>query len=170
MSMRAIGSALNRKGCLWWVLAGFIGLTGCRSAPSPPARTINIQQDWEIEPGDLIADYLVVGGLGDLSIQVNQSAIRAPFDGKVEPGQLQNCAIYSTPEVPAYLFRFCGLRRLRYGSIQAGATIGHSNYLQFATLRRQPDGTWTLVEPSTGILERALTKSGAAVSASADSS
>ena len=158
MSMQAIVSALNRfRPNLWTLLFGLL-LSSCQSQAIPPKRVIKIQQQWELEPGDLIADHLVVGSLGDISIQLKHQPLKAPFSGKVEPSTFDQCVIYSTPEVPAYLFRFCGLERPKFGPVQAGQRIGGSSHVQFATLRRQPDGTWIIVEPSTGILERAISQ------------
>lgn len=131
-------------------------ITGCQPSPPTSTRVINIQQQWELEPGDTIADRLVTGSLGDVSLELKGSSIYAPFDGEINPATQSHCIIYSTPEVPAYLFRFCGLHRLKFGQIKTGQKIGLGDYLQFATLRRQPDGTWIIVEPSTDILERSL--------------
>ncbi|MBT9317038.1 hypothetical protein [Leptothoe spongobia] len=156
MSMQAIVSVLSRLQPNQWTLLLGLALSSCQSHALPPQRVINIQQQWELEPGDLIADQLVVGSLGDISIQLKRQPLRAPFTGKVEPSTIDQCIIYSTPEVPAYLFRFCGLHQPHLGPVQAGQSIGRGRYIQFATLRRQPDGTWIIVEPSTGILERSL--------------
>lgn len=156
MSMQVIASVLSRLQPSRWTLVLGLFLSSCQSHGIPPQRVINIQQQWELEPGDLIADQLVVGSLGDISIQLKRQPLRAPFLGKVEPSTIDQCVIYSTPEVPAYLFRFCGLKRPKFGTIKAGQTIGGGSHIQFATLRRQPDGTWIIVEPSTGILERAI--------------
>lgn len=154
--MQAIVLVLNKLHLTrWGLLLGFI-LSSCQSQTIPPQRVINIQQEWELETGDLVANRLVVGSLGDISIALKRQPLRAPFLGKVEPSTIEQCVIYSTPEVPAYLFRFCGLKRPRFGNVKPGQTIGIGNHLQFATLRRQPDGTWIIVEPSTGILERAI--------------
>ncbi|MEL7314846.1 MAG: hypothetical protein AAFN08_07835 [Cyanobacteria bacterium J06559_3] len=101
-----------------------------------------------------------MGSLGDVSIQLSGHKLYAPFIGKVEPAIQPHCVIYSTPEVPAYLFRFCGINRPTLGKIHSGQSIGSGDYLQFATMRRQPEGTWTIVEPSTGILERAIDPTG----------
>ena len=158
MSMQAIVSALSRfQPSPWILLVGFI-LSSCQSHAVPPQRVINIQQQWELEPGDKIGDQLVVGSLGDISIHLKQQPLRAPFQGKVEPSTIDQCVIYSTPEVPAYLFRFCGLRQPRFGPVKAKQSIGRGSHIQFATLRRQPDGTWIIVEPSTGVLERAISR------------
>ena len=156
MSMQAIVSVLNKRHANRWALLLGLLLSSCQSQTVPPQRVINIQQQWELEPGDHIANHLVVGSLGDVSIQLKRQPIRAPFPGKVEPSTFEHCVIYSTPEVPAYLFRFCGLQRPRFGTVKAGQTIGGGSHVQFATLRRQPDGTWIIVEPSTGVLERAI--------------
>ncbi|MEM7795129.1 MAG: hypothetical protein AAF579_11860 [Cyanobacteria bacterium P01_C01_bin.118] len=154
--MQAIVSVLNKfQPGAWTFLLG-LALSSCQSHSLPPQRVINIQQQWELEPGDLIGEHLVVGSLGDISIQLKHRPLRAPFPGKVEPSTIDQCIIYSTPEVPAYLFRFCGLRRPKFGTVKAGQTIGGGSHVQFATLRRQPDGTWIIVEPSTGVLERAI--------------
>ncbi|MBX2866180.1 MAG: hypothetical protein KTR27_21720 [Leptolyngbyaceae cyanobacterium MAG.088] len=154
--MQAIVSALNKRHLnLWTVLFGLI-VSSCQSPVIPPQRVINIQQQWELEPGDLIGEHLVIGSLGDISIQLKRQSLRAPFRGKVEPSTYDQCVIYSTPEVPAYLFRFCGLRHPKFGIVKAGQKLGGGSHVQFATLRRQPDGTWIIVEPSTGVLERAI--------------
>ncbi|NJR66803.1 MAG: hypothetical protein HC772_18205 [Leptolyngbyaceae cyanobacterium CRU_2_3] len=42
------------------------------------------------------------------------------------------------------------------GTVYLGEAIGSGDYLHFATLRKQPDGTWTIVEPAKDILERIL--------------
>jgi hypothetical protein len=131
-------------------------LTGCQPPSQPAPRVLNLQQQWELEPGDTIAGHLITGGLGDISIDLQGQRLYAPFAGDLEPTPQPQCVIYSTPEVPAYLFRFCGLRHPRLGTLKAGQVIGSGRYLQFATLRRQPEGTWIIVEPSTGILEQAL--------------
>lgn len=156
MSMQAIVSVLNRFQRGSWTLLLGLAFSSCQSQSLPPQRVINIQQQWELEPGDLIGEHLVVGSLGDISIQLKHRSLKAPFPGKVEPSTIEQCIIYSTPEVPAYLFRFCGLRRPKFGTVKSGQIIGGGSHIQFATLRRQPDGTWIIVEPSTGVLERAI--------------
>ncbi|MEA5466018.1 hypothetical protein [Leptothoe sp. PORK10 BA2] len=161
-SMQATVSVLSRL-LNWpqaklWILLGGLALSSCQTPDIPPQRAINIQQQWELEPGDQIGEHLVVGSLGDISIQLKHQSLRVPFPGKVEPSTIEQCVIYSTPEVPAYLFRFCGLQRPKFGPVKAGQKMGNGKQIQFATLRRQPDGTWIIVEPSTGVLERAISK------------
>ena len=129
----------------------------CSLTTSPePVREIQIQQNWAVKQGDRLANHLVVAGLGDISIQLGGDAAYAPFPGRVQPSA-DRCVLYSTPEIPAYLFRLCGLSQTHLGAISTGTAIGTGDYLHFTTLRRQPDGTWTIVEPGKDILERILT-------------
>lgn len=123
---------------------------------TPESRNITLQQQWSLNPGDEIAGNLVAGSLGDISLYLENRAIKAPFDGDLERSAVDECTLYSTPEIPAYLFRLCGLEKVAYGSIKEGKTIGRGDYMSFATLRRQPDGTWIIVEPARGVLEKAL--------------
>ncbi|MEO1402769.1 MAG: hypothetical protein AAFV72_16185 [Cyanobacteria bacterium J06635_1] len=147
---------LARIAQLLWGMLCLVFLGGCQTAAEIAPRKINLQQAWELEPGDQVAGHLVTGSLGDISIDLGGKKVYAPFIGKLEPAIQPHCVIYSTPEVPAYLFRFCGLKRSPVGNIKAGQSLGAGSYLQFATMRRQPDGTWIIVEPSTGVLERAI--------------
>ncbi len=131
--------------------------TACSLRASPePVREIQIQQNWAVKQGDRLANHLVVAGLGDISIQLSGDAVYAPFPGRAQPS-IEGCVLYSTPEIPAYLFRLCGLTQTNLGEISKGTAIGTGDYLHFTTLRRQPDGTWTIVEPGKDILERILT-------------
>jgi hypothetical protein len=50
------------------------------------------------------------------------------------------------------------MSRPQLGEIKQGQAIGSANYLQFAALRRQPDGKWAMVEPASDILQRTLTQ------------
>ncbi|MBE9063279.1 hypothetical protein IQ256_20160 [cf. Phormidesmis sp. LEGE 11477] len=138
------------------LFSSILVLTSCRTRSAPKSRSIQLQQQWTLNPGDEIAGNLVAGSLGDISLYLEDKKIKAPFDGDLELSELDRCALYSTPEIPAYLFRLCGLSKVSYGSIKAGRTIGKGRYLSFATLRRQPDGTWIIVEPARGVLEKAL--------------
>lgn len=149
-SHRAIGACLVG-------LAGWLSLASCSPVPAPNPREIVLQQSWELESGDIVAGHLVAASLGDISIYLGGDALRAPFSGEIEQAaQGAHCIYFSTPEIPAYLFRFCGLNRPHLGPITFGHTIGSGDYVHFATLRRQPDGTWAIVEPSQQVLEKAL--------------
>ncbi len=137
-----------------------LGLTaGCSALKSDESvRVVQIQQAWELQPGDAIAGHPVAGSLGDISIELDGAKVYAPFDGLVQPNNVGECVIFSSPDVPAYLFRLCGIGRPRLGEIKQGQVIGAANYLQFAALRRQPDGKWAMVEPASDILQRTLTQ------------
>lgn len=143
-----------------WSL-GLLGLLVClggcaRLAPVAP-RQIVLKQTWEIESGDRVAGQLVTGSLGDISVQLHGIRLRAPFDGQAElAAKGFHCIYFSTPEVPAYLFRYCGVKQPRLGPLHNGEVMGRGQIIHFATLRRQPDGAWALVEPSDRVLERSL--------------
>ncbi|MFE4105358.1 hypothetical protein [Almyronema epifaneia] len=136
-------------------ISSLLLVMGCSQAASPPARQVSIHQNWALQPGSEIAGYHVSGGLGDISIELRGKAVHAPFDGKVQPS-VADCVMFSSPEVPAYLFRFCGLQGTRLGEVKAGSKVGTGETLQFAALRKQPDGTWALVEPAMDVLERTV--------------
>jgi hypothetical protein len=138
-------------------LVSFLPL-GCARAPNAdPAPAIKLYQTWELQPGDTLGDRRVLGGLGDISIALDGNSVYAPFDGRTQIDQ-HHCLIFSSPDVPAYLFRLCGLSDLRSSTVSQGDTIGNGNLLQFAALRKQPNGTWAIVEPAKAILERTLKK------------
>ena len=142
-----------------WTIAILLSTqTGCTSLQSPTSqpRTIQIQQNWELQPGATIADHLIVAGLGDISIRLKGDMVYAPFNGEVQPNTIAGCVLFSSRDVPAYLFRLCGLNHPKLGKLQQGEAIGSGDYLHFAALRKQPEGTWAMVEPAKDILERLL--------------
>lgn len=142
--------------CRWaGVIAILMVLPGCRRMAELPTRTIAIQQNWQLQPGATVAGLQVQGGIGDVSIALSGGKVYAPFTGQVQPGT-HECLLFSSPEVPAYLLRFCGLRQLASGRVQQGEAIAWGKTLQVAALRKQPDGQWAMVEPSVNILERSL--------------
>lgn len=155
---------LSKRLC--WLKLGLLGglslaasslMTSCRHQAIANPRQVAIEQSWELAPGDSIEGFAVVAGLGDISIHVQGKSVHAPFQGNVELAATGgNCIFFSSPEVPAYLFRYCGFARPQLGQVRAGQKIGSANFLHFATLRRQPEGTWIIVEPSTNVLERSL--------------
>lgn len=151
--MRAIGSGCVRaKLILFWLcLSG-----GCASQPSSqPPIDIQLFQKWELQRGDTIAGYRVLGGLGDISIALKGGSAYAPFDGEAQIGK-QGCVFFSTAEIPAYKFRLCGLNDPQLGKLRQGDPIGKGDTMLFAALRKQPDGKWAIVEPAKNILERTL--------------
>lgn len=133
-----------------------IGIGSCGfTADNTPIRKISLQQNWALQPGSEVGNYQVIGSLGDVSIDLDGKAVKAPFHGKVQPTE-HGCIAFSSPEVPAYLFRLCGLKRPQLGLVEAGQVIGRGEILQFAAMRRQPDGSWAMVEPAVDILERTV--------------
>lgn len=157
--MRGIGLASSdiKRTLRAIVVMGLWAIAGCSvMAPPVSVRKLQIQQSWELQPGDEIAGYRVAGSLGDVSIELNGASVYAPFDGEVQPNEISGCVLYSSPDVPAYLFRFCGVKGPTLGPVQQGDAIARADQLQFAALRRQPDGTWALVEPAQDILQRSL--------------
>ncbi len=146
-----------RLGVVGLAIAGLL-LTSCGR---PPEKVIDIQlfQQWQLQPGDVVAGRRLLGGLGDLSIDIKGKPIYAPFNGKVQPTTKVGCVVFSSPEVPAYSFRLCGLDHPKTGALQRGEEIGSGDVLQFAALRKQPNGKWAIVEPSQTILARTLSQS-----------
>jgi len=134
-------------------------LLGC-NAQTNPEDTINLQvyQKWQLQPGEQLSGYRVLAGLGDISIALDGKSVYAPYDGRAQKDQ-RECLVYSTPDVPAYLFRLCGLSNFNLGDRRQGDALGSGSIVHIATLRKQPDGTWAIVEPSKPILEKILTKS-----------
>ncbi|HEY9752336.1 MAG TPA: hypothetical protein V6C46_05265 [Coleofasciculaceae cyanobacterium] len=158
--MLAIRWECGSARCLWVVWLGLMFLLfmtgGCSSkTTAPPATSIRLYQQWELQPGDKIADRQVLGGLGDISIALNGGNAYAPFAGKAQLDQ-RRCVLFSSPQVPAYLFRLCGLPSANLGELNQGDIIGNGDALQFATLRKQPNGTWAIVEPAKSLLEKIL--------------
>lgn len=142
---------------------GSVGLVivagvGCSAGDSPPPRSFNLYQDWALEPGDRVAGYAVHSGLGDVAINLGGDRIFMPFDGQVQAaaGQEDRCIVISSPEVPAYLFRLCGINRPYLGDRHQGDTLGSGDVVAFAALRRQSDGTWALVEPAKELIAQFL--------------
>lgn len=139
-------------------LSSMLLLASCQRATSEPQpRNLQIQQTWELQPGQSIAGYAVAAGLGDITVRLDGGSVYAPYEGDVQPAATGDCVIYSSAEVPAYVFRLCGLRQPQLGQVRAGQPIGTGVYLHFAALRRQPDGTWVIVEPASQIVEQMLT-------------
>lgn len=131
---------------------------GCARTPgSDSTIDIKLYQSWELQPNDTIGDRRVLGGLGDISIALDGNSVYAPFDGRTQFDK-HRCLIFSSPDVPAYLFRLCGLNNPKLGEVNQGDALGKGDLLRFAALRKQPNGTWAIVEPAKAILERTLKK------------
>ncbi|NEQ53087.1 MAG: hypothetical protein F6K11_23600 [Leptolyngbya sp. SIO3F4] len=123
-------------------------------------RTLKLHQSWPLAVGTNIAGYTVSSGLGDITLDLRGDKVHMPFNGKVESTPVNNskCVLVSSGDVPAYLFRLCGLRQAKLGPQREGNAIGHATQLVFSMLRRQPDGTWAIVEPSPKFVEQLLAK------------
>lgn len=148
------------------LLTGFLaaglslGLVSCRAQLAPVSpRSLHIHQTWQLQPGSQVAGRRISGGLGDISVELAGASVYAPFNGHVQSvqGIAAPCVVLSSPEVPAYLLRLCGVRQPKLGDVLSGQPIGSAETLQFAALRKQPDGKWALVEPSVQILAQTLT-------------
>ncbi|MEM8806858.1 MAG: hypothetical protein AAGF01_12595 [Cyanobacteria bacterium P01_G01_bin.38] len=130
----------------------FALLSGCNRGQLPE-RKVQIDQDWVLQAGSEVAGYAISSGLGDITLELGGDVVRMPFDGEVQPAE-GGCVMVSSPEVPAYLFRLCGVHNPKLGARSQHQTIGHAQQLVFATLRKQPSGTWAMVEPSTSLIKQ----------------
>ena len=131
-------------------------VVACQSSPPAP-RTITIQQTWELQVGNHVGDYRISSGLGDITLDLRGDSVTMPFDGKVQPMD-EHCVALTSSEVPAYLFRLCGINRPSLGQRHQGHSIGRAQHLVFAAFRKEPDGTWALVEPATDLIQQFLTE------------
>lgn len=144
-----------------WIAGLMIGsLTACQltnTQPSSPAKPMSIQlyQKWELQRGDRINDQTVVSALGDLAIDMAGKSIYAPMSGETKL-ERTGCVLFSGTELPAYLFRFCGINTPKLGALRKGQLIGTANLLVFATFLKQNNGTWAFVEPSKTMVEQIL--------------
>jgi len=153
----AMGHRLRLTGLLVMGLMLAPVLSSCREEAIAAPRSIAVDQAWELSLGNVVEGFRVVAGLGDVTMHLRGARVRAPFNGEVQlSADGPDCIFFASPEVPAYLFRFCGINRPRVGQVDEGDAMGRAQYLHFATLRRQPEGTWAIVEPSTSVLERSL--------------
>jgi hypothetical protein len=151
-----------------WCLLLLVG--GCSTSPTPDQKIeVNVAQNWQLQAGSTIAapdaSYPVTSGLGDIAIQLSDGienpwqigyrSVYAPFAGEVRIDS-RHCLFYIAAEIPAYTFRLCGLTPVKLGKIAAGEPIGHGRSLQFATLRKQPNGKWAIVEPDQTFIKKLL--------------
>jgi hypothetical protein len=150
------GMTLVTKRWLMIVIA-LLPVVGCSAPPPEAPIDLKLYQAWELQPGDSVGGRQVSGGLGDITIALEGNPAYAPFDGRAQIDH-RRCLIFSSPDVPAYLFRLCGLDNPRLGRVNRGDVLGKGRSLEFATLRKQPNGTWAIVEPTKEILERTLTR------------
>jgi hypothetical protein len=141
-----------------WMLAVVVLLSalGCtQQSSTEPPREVRLAQKWELQPGDVVGNHQVIGGLGDISIALKGDAVYAPFPGKVQPYKSE-CVIFSSEEVPNYLLRLCGLKSLHIGFKRTGEVIGDGDEVRVALLNRQSDGRWAFVEPAKKMIQLLL--------------
>lgn len=142
----------------------FLGLSslliwGCDRPPTePPTASLQLYQNWQLQPGDQVNSYPVLSGLGDISLRLDGDTIYTPFRGTVYATE-QDCILLISPDVPAYRFRLCGVQQPTLGEIEGGDRLGTADILTIALLRRQANGTWAMVEPSVTVVERWLPNS-----------
>ncbi len=149
MDLNVLNTALG-------ALVMLLCVTGCTPEPVAEAPIdVKLYQNWELQPGDTVAGYSVMGGLGDLSIALKGNKVYAPYEGRLQPNK-PGCVMFSSTDVPNYLLRLCGMKNPNFGLRQAGEAMGTADALQFALLNKRPDGLWALVEPSKQILQQML--------------
>ncbi|MEP0915368.1 hypothetical protein NC981_00935 [Leptolyngbya sp. DQ-M1] len=143
-------------------LAGLMvgSLAACQLAKtqlSSPTRTMSIQiyQKWELQRGNRINNQTIVSALGELAIDLDGKPIYVPMSGEAKPDQA-GCVLFAGTELPAYLFRFCGISSPTLGVLRKGQPIGTAHLLVFSTFLKQNNGTWAFVEPSKTMLEQIL--------------
>ncbi|HBB34128.1 MAG TPA: hypothetical protein DDZ80_10465 [Cyanobacteria bacterium UBA8803] len=131
-------------------------LVSCTPQPTTESPIdIKLYQNWELQPGDIIAGHKVTGSLGDISIALKGGKVYAPYEGRLQPHK-PGCVMFSSSDVPNYLLRLCGLKTPNFGLRKAGEALGSSDNLEFAVLNKRPDSKWALVEPSKQLLEQML--------------
>ena len=149
MDLNALNTALA-------MVMMIVAIAGCTPKPvTEQPMDVPLYQNWELQPGDVVAGYPVTGGLGDLSVDVKGNTVYAPYPGRLQPHKA-DCVVFSSADVPNYLLRLCGLKKPEFGVRQAGEAIGTADVLQFAVLNKRPDGLWALVEPSKQLLQQML--------------
>lgn len=151
---------LDRPG-QWWESEATV-----RSPRS--VREIELQNTWEVKAGDSIEGYFIASGLGDISLAMKGKVI-APIDGHLEEkfvlisdGRLirgtSDCVIFSSPQLPAYLIKLCGLASRNLERVERGKAIGKTNgYLHISLLSYRPNqengAIWVYVPPSPQLIE-----------------
>lgn len=144
------------------------------SQDSPIIKQIELKKVWEIQAGQLIAGHRVVSGLGDISLEF-KGAIAAPAMGIVERNFVlvsdrtliktpSDCILFSSPQMPGYLLKVCGLKQRHLGIVNQGVSIGKTNgYLHLSLLSFRKDenqvSKWIYVSPSSKLIEKLLRQS-----------
>ncbi|MGD1903576.1 MAG: hypothetical protein ACFB9N_15185 [Geitlerinemataceae cyanobacterium] len=153
--------------------------SGPPQAPAPDGardpnrlREVKVQQYWGVQIGDDVGSASVSGSLGDISLAYS-GRVLAPLDGRVEEDFVTivgerllpnepGCVLFSSPQLPAYLVKACGLVQRYLGEVRAGEPIGRTNsMLHVSLLSRRRDGAaneaeWVYVSPSPEFLSLAI--------------
>jgi len=107
--------------------------------------------------------------LGDISLEF-KGIVKAPLAGLVESefvlvtkedliAGTKDCIIFSSPQMPAYLLKICGLTGRNLGSVDRGSPIGetsgklHISLLSFRKVANQTN-KWIYVSPSKTLIEK----------------
>lgn len=114
-------------------------------------RPITLTQKWQVKVGDEVNGAQVIGSLGQVSIKLSDRSAMAPFDGSAVPANA-GCTRFDGLDVPGYAFMVCGLDQYKFGLLNKGQRLGSGNIMLVGVLRRQSDGAWAFVEPSSSIV------------------
>ncbi len=155
--------------------------TETNAVTTPPAsdegrlQEVKVQQSWGVQIGDAIGTAEVIGSLGDVSL-AHRGRVFAPVDGWVEGNFVTivgdellpsepDCVLFSSPQLPSYLMKTCGLVQRYFGAVEAGQPIGRTGgALHVSLLSRRRDqaansdaeAEWVYVSPSPEFLAQAI--------------
>lgn len=139
--------------------------------PKKPAKLkqIEIKRVWQIQAGEYISGHRVIGGLGDISLEYDGS-VKAPVAGVVDSefvlvsdsdliAGTRDCVIFSSPQIPAYLLKICGLTERNIGPVDYDSPIGKADgslHLSLLSFRKDANQTsnWIYVSPSSKLIEQ----------------
>ncbi|MGK7902442.1 MAG: hypothetical protein AB4352_13690 [Hormoscilla sp.] len=135
----------------------------------PKLKQIEIKKVWKIQAGEYIAGHRVIGGLGDISLEYEGSVL-APVPGVVDSefvlvtdsdliAGTKDCVIFSSPQLPAYLLKICGLTERYIGPVDENSPIGKTDgslHLSLLSFRKDAKQTsnWIYVSPSSKLIEQ----------------
>jgi len=145
---------------------GISEYNGDRSQPK--LKQIEIKKVWEIQAGEFIAGHRVIGGLGDISLEY-EGSVKAPVAGVVDSefvlvteedliAGTKDCVIFSSPQLPAYLLKICGLTERYIGPVDEDSPIGKTDgalHVSLLSFRKEANQTskWIYVSPSLKLIE-----------------
>lgn len=135
----------------------------------PKLKQIEIKKVWQIQAGEFIAGHRVIGGLGDISLEY-EGSVKAPVAGVVNSefvlvtdsdliAGTKDCVIFSSPQLPAYLLKICGLTERYIGPVDENSPIGETDgslHLSLLSFRKDANQTsnWIYVSPSSKLIEQ----------------